>query len=115
MFRLAPPDQVYDCPLTVQVPTHDGTEAQRGTVRYRLIPASQATRLAREGDAALADAVLVGWRDICAADGEPLAVSDAHRATLLDIPYFQRAVVLEYLRFAAGIPGKNSEAPRAIS
>ncbi len=115
MFRIAPPDQIYDVPLTVQVPADGGTEAQRCTVRFRLLPASQTRRLALEGDADLAEAVLAGWKDICDAKGKPLAVDDENRATLLDIPYFQRAVVLGYLTWAAGVPEKNSAAPPATS
>lgn len=113
MFRIASPDATWTHPVRVQVPAGDGrTTTHVFTAKFKLLKASQTEALLVDGDAALLREALVGWGDIQDADGDPLEFSPEARETLLDVAYWRRATVVEYLRFASGLPEKNSGAPR---
>ena len=60
-----------------------------------------------DGQARLAEKVLVGWRGVGDADGEPIDFTDSSKAKMLAIPYVRRAVILGYLRAMAGKEAKR--------
>lgn len=113
MFRIASPDATWTHPVRVEVPAGEGrTNTHLFTARFRLLKASKTEALLVDGDAALLREALVGWDDIEDADGSPLEFSPEALDTLLEVAYWRRATVVEYLRFASGLPEKNSRAPR---
>ena len=116
MFTLADPAATWTHPVTVPVPVGEGRiEPQVYTAEFRLLPASEAQAAAEESDAALVARVLAGWDGIADADGTPIEFGATALARLCEIVYWRRATALAYIEFAAGLPGKNSAAPPAIS
>ena len=109
MFRLAPPDQVWSYPVPVSVPAGDGQVAVRTyTARFAMIDAGDVEHLS---EAALIRKALRGWDDIEDADGTALAFSPEALERLLRIHYWRRSTMEAYVRFARGLPEKNSVTP----
>ena len=112
MFRLPPPDRTYSVPVDIEVPEADG---EVGTARiacsFRLLPDSRINELAAESYGALLREVVADWSHVHGQDGEPLPCSGPNLAALCDVPYWRRSVANAYLRWAAGLPAKNSKAP----
>ena len=114
MFKLAPKDKTYKRVVQIQVPVEDGgNEAVSFTAHFKLLAISELrTLLNRIREKKLPDDVLIkevlaGWDDIEAADGSPLRFTPDNLLQLLDIGYWSRGVVDDYLAFAGGLPAKN--------
>ena len=119
MFRLADPDHRWRGVVEVRRP--DGEVAQFG-VEWRLVADSRTTALLTPDSAAptlgaaqtrLLREVLVGWEDVRDHDDAELPFSAEALERLCDERWIRRAVVDAYLRFAAGLPEKNSLTPPA--
>ena len=105
MFKLASPDQTYDCPVTIQVPQADGTHAPvTYTATFKLIP----DEFVKENDDnTILEKALVGWKEISDHNGKPLTFSKKHLDRLCNLVYWRRGTVLRYIDFATGLPVKN--------
>ncbi len=111
MFQLATPDQAYDYPVTVEKPTPGGEIVTEDfTARFKLIPDSV---VQESDDMAILEAALVGWDGINDHNAHGLPFNKKNRTMLCDIPYWRRCTVQAYVRFAAGLPVKNSAPPPA--
>lgn len=109
MFKLASPDQVYDCTVQVEFPTPDGaTDKADYTARFKLLPDSF---ILENDDAVILQEAMVGWEGIDDHTGSALRFSKKNLEKLCDLPYWRRATILAYTRFASGLPAKNSAAP----
>jgi hypothetical protein len=99
-------EPVVDWPVTVQVPTQRGVEAQTFTARFRILPMADRQEI---GDIkALMARAWVGWgADLLDADGAPLAFSDGVRDELMGYDYIVTAVSRAYARACMGVEEKN--------
>lgn len=79
-------------------------------VEVVLLASDEAAAL-REGDVAFVRAVVRGWSGIKDREGRPIEYGEVARDRLGNVPYFARALADAYLRWAAGLPVKNSVAP----
>lgn len=113
MFRLAKTDELYSYPVSVEVPADGGPERQVFHARFRLIEDGEIDRLLAKSPQELLKRAIGGWSEVYGENGEELPFDEANLAKLCRIAYFRRATVDAYVRFAAGLPEKNSETPPA--
>ena len=115
MFTVAAPDQTYQLNVTVQCPQPEGSFAEADyTAEVVLLSYSKITEIqnaaveANENpDIPIIRQALRGWRDIHDADGTVMAFNPTNLALVCNLPYFSKATVTAYLKWAAGAPEKN--------
>ncbi len=105
MFQLADPQATYPTAVTVRVPHGDAHIDAECTVIFRVLPASEASRLSLRSDQALLKEAVAGWDGILDEDGKPIPCTPENIARVSERPYFASAAVGAYL--ARFHPRKN--------
>ena len=98
MFQLPDPQAAYPTGVKVRVPADGAHIDAECSVTFRVLPASEASRLMLISDQALLKAAVAGWDGILGEDGEPIPCTPENIGIVAERPYFASAAVNAYLR-----------------
>ena len=97
----------YEWPVKVEVPEKGRFKEETFTAIFRKVSRSQFNSLIEEGDEALVDHILLGWKGVVDDDGDEIEFCDSIKAELVDDPLFLRGLITAFSDSVLGAQVKN--------
>ena len=97
----------YEWPVKVEVPEKGRFKEETFTAIFRKVSRSQFNSLIEEGDEALVDHILLGWKGVVDDDGDEIEFCDSVKAELVDDPLFLRGLITSFSDSVLGAQVKN--------
>lgn len=97
----------YEWPVKVSVPEKGRFKEETFTATFKKLGRNEFNELLEEGDEALVEAILLGWKGIQDEDGEEFPYDDSTKRDLIDDPYFLRGLITAFSDSILGAQAKN--------
>ena len=97
----------YEWPVKVEVPEKGRFKEETFTAIFRKVSRSQFNSLIEEGDEALVDHILLGWKGVVDDDGDEIEFCDSVKAELVDDPLFLPGLITAFSDSVLGAQVKN--------
>lgn len=97
----------YEWPVKVQIPDNGRFREETFTGVFKKLSRSAFNDLLEQGDDALVQEILVGWKGIVDDDGEPIEFSHGMLREFSDDPHFLRGLINSFSDSITGAAAKN--------
>lgn len=97
----------YDWPVKVQVPYKGKFKEETFTATFKKLTRSQFNDLVEQGDDALVNEILVGWKGVIDDEGQEMEFSYESMQDLIDDPFFLRGLISAFTESLSGAQAKN--------
>lgn len=108
MFKLKKSNVVW-WPVTINEPTDGGTViAHECQIQFELVSQDEFDSLANQGDIALLNGLVKGWKEILGTNNKDLPFTAKNTKALFQVPYVRVSFITGYMNAVSGAPSKNS-------
>lgn len=97
----------YEWPVKVQVPHNGRFKEETFTGIFKKLSRSAFNDLLEQGDDALVQEIMIGWKGIVDEDGEEIEFSDEALREFADDPFFLRGLITSFTESLTGAQAKN--------
>lgn len=97
----------YEWPVKIQVPHNGRFKEETFTAVFKKIARSAFNDLLEQGDDALVQDIVLGWKGIVDEDGEQIEFSEETLREFADDPFFLRGLINSFTESLTGAQAKN--------
>ena len=107
MFKLKKSNVVW-WPVTINEPADGGEVIEHQCqIQFELVNQDKFDELAMQGDIALLNTLVKGWKDILGTNSKDLPFTKKNTEAFFQVPYVRASLITAYMNAVSGAPAKN--------